>query len=192
LQAYHLLDSTCLKLTNGQYLDISFEDRKSVSLEEYWAMIGGKTCALLSCTTELGALLGGASVEKQAAMGKFGLLVGEAFQVWDDWLGIWGNSEETGKSVESDLVTGKKTLPVCLGLLRSKAFAKRWETGKIEPDEVAEISQMLADDGIKEETYQTSLARTNEAIQLLRDTVGDSEPGQALQDLTLALVGRKN
>ncbi|NTV37102.1 MAG: hypothetical protein HGA53_09120, partial [Anaerolineaceae bacterium] len=155
-------------------------------------MIGGKTCALLSCTTELGALLGGASIEKQVAMGKFGLLVGEAFQVWDDWLGIWGNADETGKSVESDLVTGKKTLPVCLGLQRSKTFAKRWEKGKIEPDEVAEISQMLAADGIKDETYQTSLARTNEAIQLLRDTVGDSEPGQALQDLTFALVGRKN
>jgi len=66
-QSCHILQQTCLALTQGQYLDISFEHLSNVSVDAYWQMISGKTAALLSCCCELGALAGGASSKITAA-----------------------------------------------------------------------------------------------------------------------------
>ena len=60
LLASHILQETCLRLTEGQYLDMSYETRPALPLDAYWPMIGGKTSALLACCCELGALVGGA------------------------------------------------------------------------------------------------------------------------------------
>jgi geranylgeranyl diphosphate synthase, type I len=111
LLSSRLLQQTCLRLTEGQYLDISYEKR-NLPMEAYWPMIGGKTAALISCCTELGAVAAGADEHRRAAFHAYGDNLGLAFQVLDDWLGIWGDAGQTGKSVESDLASGKKTLPV--------------------------------------------------------------------------------
>lgn len=108
LQCAQILQDACLELTQGQYLDISYEDRLDLTLEDYWAMTSGKTAALLAACAEIGALCAGAEASVCTAYRRFGQALGLAFQAEDDLLGIWGDAALTGKSTESDLVTGKK------------------------------------------------------------------------------------
>jgi len=116
LDATQLIQQTCLHLTQGQFLDISYEDRADLVIEDYWPMVGGKTAALLAASTELGALVADVDAETRNAYSNFGRNLGLAFQALDDYLGIWGDAEVTGKSVASDLIECKKSLPVLFGL----------------------------------------------------------------------------
>jgi len=116
LAALAWLDRASLALCQGQYLDISFEQAALVSPEAYLRMIAGKTAALLSACTGLGALLGGASPQTVETMTAFGEALGLSFQITDDVLGIWGDPVLTGKPVASDLAARKKSLPVVYAL----------------------------------------------------------------------------
>lgn len=101
-----------MDLIEAQDQDLDFESRDDVGLEECLRMARGKTAALFSCATALGALSGGAGVEQVRAMAEFGERVGMAFQLTDDLLGIWGEKEFTGKPERSDLRRSKKSVPV--------------------------------------------------------------------------------
>ncbi|HEX2979271.1 MAG TPA: polyprenyl synthetase family protein, partial [Anaerolineaceae bacterium] len=105
LDAARVLDQACMNLTEGQYLDLSYEKRLDLAERDYWPMVGGKTAALLGCCVELGALVAGAEPAIRADFRQFGISLGLAVQAWDDWLGIWGDAALTGKSTESDLVS---------------------------------------------------------------------------------------
>ncbi len=106
------LEQACMRLIEGQQLDISFEDRRTVSHDEYLAMIEGKTAALLAACFAMGARIAGAPVESVDAMREFGRHCGLAFQAADDLLGIWGDTALTGKPVGDDLLSRKQTYPV--------------------------------------------------------------------------------
>ena len=71
-----MLDETYLHLTQGQYLDLSYEQRSDLTVEDYWPMVGGKTAALLSACTRFGALAAQADEGVYAAYERFGRLVG--------------------------------------------------------------------------------------------------------------------
>jgi geranylgeranyl diphosphate synthase type I len=106
------LDFACLVIAEGQYLDISFEDRQAVSVATYFDMIRRKTAALMACAAEMGALLGTHEQETIASLRSFGQATGIAFQVRDDMLGIWASAEESGKTVAGDIYHRKKSLPI--------------------------------------------------------------------------------
>ncbi|MFN3492161.1 MAG: polyprenyl synthetase family protein, partial [Anaerolineales bacterium] len=143
LQATKILGEVCLKLTEGQFLDMSYENRNDLSIEDYWHMIGGKTASLLSACTQIGSLLGYAKPDTVEIYRLFGYHLGLAFQVQDDVLGIWGDESVTGKSAASDLVEGKNSLPVLYALEKNGEFAKRWKQGAIKAEEVNEIANLL-------------------------------------------------
>ena len=110
------LHEACLRLVEGQYLDISFEERADVTLEEYLRMAGGKTAAMFAAPFAIGALLAGAEPEVAAAYREFGRRLGLAFQAVDDVLGIWGDPAVTGKPVGDDLASRKMTYPVIVAM----------------------------------------------------------------------------
>ncbi len=112
LAALRIFNQTCVALTEGQYMDMSFEGLDHVSVPEYFAMIAGKTGALLAATTEIGAVVASAPPEVVAEYRQFGAALGRAFQLRDDILGIWGDEALTGKSAASDILSKKKSLPV--------------------------------------------------------------------------------
>ncbi|HEY9086974.1 MAG TPA: polyprenyl synthetase family protein [Anaerolineaceae bacterium] len=192
LDAASVLDATCMALTEGQYLDLSYEQRSDLTQADYWPMIAGKTAALLGCCAELGALSAGAAPDKRAAFRRFAESLGLAFQVQDDWLGIWGDAARTGKSTQSDLVSGKKTLPVLYALERGGAFAARWRRGPVQPEEVSELAQMLVDEGAQSYTAQTADRLTAEALQALDEAAGSSAEAEALRSLAETLLNRSN
>ncbi len=150
LRAVDLLQSTCVQLTKGQYLDMAFESAESLPVDAYWPMVGGKTASLLACSAAIGAVITGADQKIVNALRDFAWNQGLAFQAQDDWLGIWGDSALTGKSAESDLVTGKKSLPILYGLNTSPEFASRWKNRPFTAEETAELAALLTNEGVQE------------------------------------------
>jgi geranylgeranyl diphosphate synthase type I len=103
---------TCVALTEGQYLDMSFEQRPAVSVDEYLRMIAGKTASLVGASVAIGAHIGGATFDQARALQTFGQEIGLAFQIQDDVLGIWGDPSVTGKAAGNDVLRKKKSLPM--------------------------------------------------------------------------------
>ncbi len=115
-EATSILNAAVQALIDGQLADLSFEDRGEVTLDECYAMVKGKTGALLGCACALGALLGDGDGEQVKHARRFGEQLGLAFQLVDDILGIWGDPAVTGKAIHSDISARKKSLPVVAAL----------------------------------------------------------------------------
>lgn len=191
LNAAEVLHNTCLDLTRGQYLDMSYEERNDLKVEDYWPMISGKTAALLSACCQIGALLGGGDELLQEAYQSFGHYLGLAFQVQDDILGIWGDEAVTGKSVASDLVEGKNSLPVLIGLSADQKFAERWKQGPIQVDEVDELANLLATEGGYGEAHDAATQMTDLALLSLRGAEPQGEAGEVLFELANKMLKRE-
>jgi geranylgeranyl diphosphate synthase type I len=191
LQAARILQAACLHLTQGQYLDLSYEGRGDLTDTAYWPMIGGKTGALLAACTGLGALAAQASELARQAYTHFGRTLGLAFQVQDDLLGIWGDAALTGKSAESDLVSGKKSLPVLIGLGQGGEFAKRWSAGPVSEGEVSELAALLEAEGGRQAAQERANRLTDEALHALDEARPQGETGAALRELALRLLNRQ-
>src|SRR5262249_25005773 len=107
-----ILDRTVQTITEGQYLDLSFETCPDVTVELYGDMIRRKTATLMSCAAEMGALLGTRDRTTIESLCRFGEALGMSFQVRDDILGIWASSAGLGKTAAGDLWRRKKSLPI--------------------------------------------------------------------------------
>jgi geranylgeranyl diphosphate synthase type I len=116
-----LLDAALLRLTEGQHLDISFEQRELVSLPSYEEMISRKTAQLMQCAIEMGATLGTRNREVIESLARVGHALGLAFQVRDDMLGIWASEAESGKLPAGDIYQRKKSLPILHAFERAQA-----------------------------------------------------------------------
>jgi geranylgeranyl diphosphate synthase type I len=185
-----ILQEACLSLTRGQYLDMAYEERHDLSLEDYWQMVGGKTSALLSACIHIGALLGNASEAEQEAYRQSGYHLGLAFQVQDDILGIWGDEAVTGKSTASDLVEGKNSLPVLYGLGKQGKFAERWKRGPIAAAEVAQVADLLEKEGAKTYAEEIAERETETALEFLRQASPRGAAGESMLELANMLLKR--
>ncbi|HXB95402.1 MAG TPA: polyprenyl synthetase family protein [Puia sp.] len=107
-QLLQLYNETAVKVCEGQQLDMDFESREIVSMDEYLTMIELKTSVLLAGSLQIGALLGGAGLGNQQIIHRFGRHLGLAFQVQDDYLDCYGG-EKFGKQVGGDILADKKT-----------------------------------------------------------------------------------
>ena len=190
-QAAEILHDTCLDLTQGQFLDMSYEERADLTVADYWPMISGKTAALLSASCHIGALLSSTDEEKQDAYRSFGHYLGLAFQAQDDILGIWGDESVTGKSIASDLVEGKKSLPVLYALEKDGPFAQRWKLGNITAQEVSALAEQLARENALQFASEAANQMTDLALQSLRVADPQGEAGEALIQLSNKLLNRK-
>jgi geranylgeranyl diphosphate synthase type I len=116
LSLMEVYDETCLALCEGQYLDITFESRIDVTVEEYLEMIGKKTASLMSAGVQAAAMLASDDDTLVESMRRFGFDLGLAFQMADDVKGSFWDSAESGKAEAGDLRRRKKTLPVIWAL----------------------------------------------------------------------------
>lgn len=191
LEAASLLQQTCLELTQGQYLDISYEDRTDLTIDDYWPMVRGKTAALLAACTDLGALIADVDENTRSAYRNFGRDLGLAFQALDDYLGIWGDAANIGKSTASDLAEGKKSLPVLYGLEQKGKFAERWSQGAISPQEVPDLATQLEAEGGRDYTQKEADRYTKLALDALEQANPKDQAGEALSELANRLLKRQ-
>ncbi len=104
-----VFNTTNIEIDEGQQLDMEFETRNDVRSEEYIEMIRLKTSVLLGCALKVGALVGQATPAQVQALYDFGINLGLAFQLQDDWLDCWGNPLTFGKRIGGDILCDKKT-----------------------------------------------------------------------------------
>ncbi len=195
LTALEILDRACLALTEGQHLDLSFEDRLDVDVEQYLSMIRGKTAALFGAAAQLGALVAGGDAESTAHYRRFGQNLGLAFQIVDDVLGIWGDPQVTGKPTADDIRQRKKTLPIVRALeeeqrAEGKELRKIYQREVIGEEAVEAALIILEDLGSRRyaeamasDCYQQALAEL--------DAMGvENEAQDDLRELAAFLVER--
>ncbi len=121
LDAADTLNRCTMEMIEGQYLDLDFESRRTVSADDYLTMVERKTGALLGCSLAIGALLAGGDRDVAARLEHAGRCLGLAFQIRDDVLGIWGDSSATGKSSDNDIRRRKKSFPIVHALEQTAA-----------------------------------------------------------------------
>ncbi len=169
-----LLDQACVRVCEGQFLDISFETRTDVTAERYRAMVAKKTGALISACAEGAAVLATDDRQVRDALARFGDDYGQAFQAHDDLLGIWGTSERTGKLELNDLTKRKKTLPVVLAFERAspkvrEELAALYEPpAPLPPENVERIREILDDLGVRELIEREITSHRSRALHVLR------------------------
>jgi geranylgeranyl diphosphate synthase type II len=98
-----------IEVCEGQQFDVDFERRDVVTLDEYMKMIGLKTASLIAGAARIGAIVAGASGADADALYRYGVELGLAFQLQDDWLDTYGTAEVLGKTIGGDIAEGKKT-----------------------------------------------------------------------------------
>jgi geranylgeranyl diphosphate synthase type I len=185
LAARQRFDRACIALTQGQYLDLGFEARSSVTEAEYLRMISGKTAALIEAACGLGALIGNS--EFAAQYEAFGRGLGLAFQIQDDLLGIWGDPERTGKPAGNDLRNHKKSLPVAYGLDHSEELHRLYAQSEVD---VAAAMAELDRVGARDYAEQLAAQHHRQALSALEATGQDNAAAEALRELANQLLKR--
>ena len=104
-----LFNTTAMEVYQGQQYDMDFEKRLDVTVDEYLEMIRLKTSVLLGCACKLGAIMAGAFDSEQKAFYKYGVKLGLAFQLQDDFLDTYGDPNIFGKKIGGDILNDKKT-----------------------------------------------------------------------------------
>ncbi|MDX1417524.1 MAG: polyprenyl synthetase family protein, partial [Candidatus Promineifilaceae bacterium] len=190
LHAVHRFDETCLRLTQGQHMDMDFETRDEVGVDEYINMITGKTAVLLSYCTEVGAIVAGRDERTIDNYAAFGLNLGLAFQVIDDILGIWGDESRTGKSAATDITTKKKTLPVLFGLERSAELRELYLSAPADRQFMDHVVATLDALGARQYASDIAAEYSTAALSHLKETKPGGEAGMALFQLADMLLQR--
>lgn len=185
-------DAACIRLAEGQYLDLRFEDRVDVRVDEYVGMVARKTGALLSAAAGIGARLGGASAEAAEALADAGLSIGIAFQARDDILGLWGAAGQTGKPAGNDLRRGKKSLPIVFALEQPAVAAllrSFWQDGAPE-DRVDDTLEAIERCGALDFAERQAETHADRAISALQRTRLDPEAAASLEALAREAIRR--
>lgn len=194
LGALRIFTETCVALTEGQHLDISFEQRACVSVEEYMRMIQGKTAALIGASVAIGGLVGGAAPGVDAALRRFGQSIGLAFQIQDDILGVWGDPAVTGKAAGADILRRKKSLPLLHALnhpVHGDAFRSFFSQPELTSDDLPAAMELLARTASHEYATQQMNALYMAGLEALRAALGDRAESSLLWSAAQWLMQRQ-
>ena len=188
-----LFDETCLTLCHGQYLDISFEERLDVSVDEYLTMIGGKSAALIACAARVGATLATDDAALVQHYERFGWHMGLAFQIQDDVLGMWGAEAETGKPVGGDIRQRKKSLPVVYALEHEGEggeLRRIYAQDALDDRQVASALRLLDESGAHQYAQEMAAQHQELALAELSATGIENEAQGALREVAGFVVRR--
>jgi len=193
LTALRFFTQTCIDLTEGQHLDIGFEQRDLVTVDEYVRMIQGKTAALIAASVAIGAAVGGAESEQDAALWRFGHNIGLAFQIQDDILGIWGDPAQTGKPAANDILRRKKSLPILHGLNHEGVGARMrslFAAADFGPSAVEPVLSLLDEAGTRLYAEEQVGIYHDRGVAALHKALGERAGESALLSLSESLLHR--
>jgi geranylgeranyl diphosphate synthase type I len=193
--AARCLTAAAHRLIAGQSLDLEFEERRDVTVDECLAMSGDKTASLLACSCSVGAMLAEAPSDLVTSLTDFGVQLGLAFQLVDDLLGIWGSPEVTGKPVLSDLRSRKKSLPVVAALTAGTGAADELAELLFRPealaeDELSRAARLVEEAGGRAWAEDEAERRLTKAVDRLQSTDMPDDVREELLDLTRFVTAR--
>ncbi len=189
-----LFNKTAREVCEGQQLDIDFEKRADVSLDEYLEMISLKTSVLLAASLEMGAILGGASEGNCRHIYEFGKNLGIAFQIQDDYLDAFGDPEKFGKEVGGDIRQNKKTFLLLHAMeVANPAQKKLLEELMINnpADKVQKVLEIFRTCGVDEWAKELKEKYLQTALTHLNDIAVLSSRKGPLEELAAFLIQRE-
>jgi geranylgeranyl diphosphate synthase, type II len=184
---------TAAEVCEGQQMDMDFEQRSEVKLDEYLTMITLKTSVLLAESIRLGALMGGAGEGNLSHLYEFGKNLGIAFQVQDDYLDAFGDPAKFGKQVGGDILANKKTFLLIHALETAMGAAKTELEALLagnHPDKVGRMLQVYKDCDIDDWALALKQQYFDAALKHLDDVAVLSSRKQPLRELAHFLVQR--
>ncbi|HET7357163.1 MAG TPA: polyprenyl synthetase family protein [Nocardioidaceae bacterium] len=193
--AQEIFDATRSEVITGQFLDVSAQARGNADVDAAMRVLRFKSAKYtVERPLHLGAALAGGGADLQRELSAVGLPLGEAFQLRDDLLGVFGDPDVTGKPAGDDLSEGKRTVLVALSLQGAgREDAKRLE-GKLgtalSADDVAELRRIIDESGAHAEVERRITALTERALGALADASVTREARVVLRELAEAATQR--
>ncbi|MEM7160870.1 MAG: polyprenyl synthetase family protein [Bacteroidota bacterium] len=195
LRAFNIFSKTAADVCIGQQMDMEFEQRWDVSLEEYVEMIKLKTSVLLASSLQLGALCAGANEYSTERLHEFGLEIGWAFQIQDDYLDLFGNTESLGKQKGGDIYAKKKTILLLkaleLGNNAQKDRIAQIFKGEVTSETINELENMMRSLKVPEAISELKNEHMTKAKSALDDAGGNKSIRELLWRLSLTLIDRE-
>jgi len=194
-ELFSVFSKTALEVCEGQQSDMDFETRNDVSIPEYLEMIKLKTSVLIAGALELGAISAGASKQNREHIYNYGLNMGLAFQLRDDYLDAFGDSQKVGKQKGGDIIANKKTY-LAIKALNLADLETTIELRKLQQEtdiehkvhRTLEIFKTLKVDTVTEELSQSYFKK---AMNHLDQIKGSTEETNELKAFSSALMGRE-
>lgn len=189
-----LFSDTAAKICEGQQFDMEYENRTMISEKEYIEMIRLKTAVMLGACLKSGAIVGGASENDQQNLYDFGMRLGIAFQIKDDWLDIYGNPDLFGKKQGGDILCNKKTFLLITALETANKEDKEtllyWLSNNTQPnDKINAVRQLYDKLSIKEKTQTALQHYYHQSISALRKV--STARKKILEDIARDLIERE-
>jgi geranylgeranyl diphosphate synthase type I len=191
------LTTRYLEMIEGQYLDMSFERSNDVTVEQYLDMIGRKTGALIESAMFMGALIATGDREKASAFGRCGRALGLAFQIRDDYLGVWGDPIATGKAVGADIRRKKKSMPVVHLFQHAPSDERSWlsdtyaSAGEIGGQDVERILNLLDSLGTPRYVQEAAKGQADGAMRAVDGLGLSREATQTIRAMAEFFVTRE-
>lgn len=198
-QLTQLLSRTALEVCEGQQYDVDFETRDDVTLDEYLLMIKLKTSVLLGCSLQMGAIVAGASEEQQQFIYDYGIHLGIAFQLMDDYLDAFGDPETFGKEVGGDIRENKKTYLYLKSLENtdSQDALKKWfaldqnTLSEMEmSDKKEKVKELFQESGGAQATLDAIKDYTEKALNTIAQLEISDKSKAYLRQFSLELMNR--
>ena len=192
----HTFTETTMEICEGQQWDMEFETRMDVKVEEYIEMIRLKTSVLLAAALKIGACLAGAPAEDAQKLYDFGVKVGLAFQLQDDWLDVYGDPKVFGKNIGGDILCNKKTYMLITALeqadARQREELEKWLAAKhCEPAEkIAAVTALYDEIGVGKMCQAKAEALHAEGFAVLDSIALPEERKQVLREYACSMLNR--
>lgn len=192
-----LFTMTAIEVCEGQQLDMNFESRNEVDINEYMEMIRLKTAVLIAASLKAGAISGGADMLEADLLYEFGRNLGMAFQLRDDYLDVFGRQEKFGKKIGNDIVSNKKTFL----LIKALELASSSQRGKLlelipgenaDPDEkVAAVREIYRELNLDEISDQAANSYFQQSMQYLERVGAPAARKESLAGFAATMMKRE-
>ena len=197
LEAVGLLTEAYLEMIEGQYLDLSYEGRHDIRIDEYLGMISRKTGALIRCSVNLGALTGTRDAATVAAFRECGDSLGHVFQIRDDLLGVWGDEETTGKPVGADIRRKKNSFPLVYAMATARGKDRQllvdiYGQERLTDDDVASVLDVMERVNVREHAESLAAQNGRQALEALAEVEMGPEARRELEELVHFLLVRQH
>ena len=194
-----LLSQAAIQVCEGQQFDLDFETQSETTIEEYLEMIRLKTAVLVGCALKMGAYISVVDESEAQKLYDFGVKLGMAFQIQDDFLDAFGDSETFGKQLGGDIIENKKTIlyhkALSMASFKQKDQLREWfqanKKFNNQVDKVLIVKKLFKETGAAEASQKLMQYYTKEAFNILDTLAINSEKKQLLIDFSNKLMQRK-